>query len=97
MPSPAGRIAVASETEREPRATHRRKPELSEGLERISCGLPGNSVYDRTPAGGFQRIRPVAAIASPEPNAAPASTSLKKCIPKRMRETAMLTAQNNRP
>ena len=31
------------------------------------------------------------------PTAAPASTSLRKCIPNRMREAAMLRAQNNRP
>jgi len=31
------------------------------------------------------------------PIAAPASTSLRKCIPSRMREAAMLRAQNSRP
>ena len=32
-----------------------------------------------------------------EPISAPATTSLKKCMPRRMRESAMLAAQNNRP
>src|SRR5262249_23827177 len=34
--------------------------------------------------------------ATAEPIAAPARTSVRKCIPSRMRESAMLAAQNNR-
>src|ERR1022692_1983573 len=74
-----------------------------------ACGCPGSGKdsgprayyldvqYTPADAEVIYRKSQTEPYARPEPISAPATTSLKKCIPSRTRDNAMLAAQNSNP